>query len=88
MDSIKKVTYKTTYISLFTLSVIIIFKELIAMATFGERFKQLRKEKNLTQEKLAEMFYTKKSSISRYENNLQIPEFSKVIFMCFSSIPN
>lgn len=44
------------------------------MATFGERFKELRKEKKLTQDKLAELFYLNKSSISRYENNLQIPE--------------
>lgn len=44
------------------------------MATFGERFKQLRLEKRLTQEKLAEMFETKKASISRYENDVNIPE--------------
>ncbi|WP_202707632.1 helix-turn-helix domain-containing protein [Sporosalibacterium faouarense] len=44
------------------------------MATFGERFKELRKEKNLTQEKLAVKFYLNKSSISRYEQNKQIPE--------------
>ncbi len=46
------------------------------MATFGERFRQLRKEKKLTQEKLAEIFYTRKSSISKYENNVQTPEIS------------
>ena len=44
------------------------------MATFGERFKELRIEKRLTQEKLADMFFTKKASISRYENNVNIPE--------------
>jgi len=44
------------------------------MASFGERFKQLRAEKNLTQTELAEKFYTKNSSISRYENDIQIPE--------------
>lgn len=44
------------------------------MATFGERIKQLRTEKKLTQDKLAEIFYLNKSSISRYENDMQIPE--------------
>lgn len=44
------------------------------METFGERFKKLRLEKRLTQDKLAEMFFLNKSSISRYENNFQIPE--------------
>ncbi|KXS45556.1 MAG: helix-turn-helix domain-containing protein [Candidatus Frackibacter sp. T328-2] len=44
------------------------------MATFGERFKKLRKEKNYTQEELANKFHTTKSSISKYENNRSIPE--------------
>lgn len=44
------------------------------MATFGERFKELRIEKKLTQDKLAEKFFIQKSSISKYENNVHIPE--------------
>lgn len=44
------------------------------MATFGSRFKELRKEKKLTQEQLANQFFLNKSSISRYENNNQVPE--------------
>jgi transcriptional regulator with XRE-family HTH domain len=44
------------------------------MPTFSERFKALRKEKGLTQEKLAQHFYLNKSSISRYEKNQQMPE--------------
>ncbi|SHK45556.1 helix-turn-helix domain-containing protein [Tepidibacter formicigenes] len=44
------------------------------MATFGERFKLLRNEKNLTQEKLANIFFLNKSSISRYEQDKQMPE--------------
>jgi transcriptional regulator with XRE-family HTH domain len=44
------------------------------MATFGERFRQLRKEKDLTQEQLAEIFYTNKGSISKYEHDKQVPE--------------
>jgi repressor LexA len=48
------------------------------LESFGGRFKELRLEKKLTQQQLAEMFYTKKSSISRYENNLQIPEIDSL----------
>ena len=44
------------------------------MTTFGERFKLLRKEKNLTQEQLSNMFFTTKASISRYESNIHVPE--------------
>ncbi len=44
------------------------------MATFSERFKQLRTERRLTQDRLAELFFLNKSSISRYESGKQIPE--------------
>lgn len=44
------------------------------MNSFGQRFKKLRQEKNLTQEKLAEKFFLNKSSISRYEQDKQLPE--------------
>jgi len=44
------------------------------MASFGERFKELRMEKGLTQDKLAQKFSINKSSISRYEKNSQVPE--------------
>jgi len=44
------------------------------LATFGERLKELRKNKKLTQDELAKTFYLNKSSISRYENDTQIPE--------------
>lgn len=48
--------------------------------TFGQRFKQLRIEKNLTQQELAEDFNKTyghnfaKSSISQYENDKRKPE--------------
>lgn len=48
--------------------------------TFGQRFKQLRMEKNLTQQELSEDFNKiyghnfAKSSISQYENNKRTPE--------------
>lgn len=44
------------------------------MSTFGERVKELRLDKGLTQQELANFFYLNKSSISRYEKDKQIPE--------------
>ncbi|EGT2198689.1 TPA: XRE family transcriptional regulator [Clostridioides difficile] len=52
------------------------------MATFGERFKQLREEKKLTQDELVSKFnkvyFTSfnKSTISQYENNKRKPEIN------------
>lgn len=50
------------------------------MATFGERFKKLRKAKNLTQKELTDYLFEKykviisSASISAYENDKGIPE--------------
>lgn len=44
------------------------------MPTFGERLKNLRKERHLTQEQFGKIFFLDKSSISRYEKNNQMPE--------------
>ena len=44
------------------------------MATFGERLKQLRKEKKLTQQELGEVIGVSKVSISTYENGVFYPE--------------
>lgn len=44
------------------------------MATFAERLKELRKEKRITQEKLADRFFITKSAISKYENGVNTPE--------------
>lgn len=43
------------------------------MATFSQRMRELRKEKNITLEKLAEMLKTTKATLSRYENGKRIP---------------
>lgn len=43
------------------------------MATFQDRLKFLRKEKNITLDKLAEALNTTKATLSRYENGLRIP---------------
>lgn len=44
------------------------------MPTFGERLKNLRKDRRLTQEQFGKIFFLDKSSISRYEKNSQMPE--------------
>jgi len=44
------------------------------MANFQQRVKELRKEKKLTQEQFADVFFLNKSSISRYEKGTQMPE--------------
>lgn len=41
---------------------------------FGDRLKELRIEKGLTQEELAKRFSTGKSSISNYEKNSRLPD--------------
>lgn len=46
------------------------------MDSFGKRFKEERLLKRLTQEQLGDEFHVKKSSISRYENDKQMPEVS------------
>jgi transcriptional regulator with XRE-family HTH domain len=43
------------------------------MATFNQRMKELRTEKNITLEDLAKVLSTTKSTLSRYENNLRTP---------------
>ncbi len=54
------------------------------MATFGERFKSLRLEKELTQEELVSIFNKKYNtayriaSISQYENNKRRPELRQL----------
>ena len=54
------------------------------MATFGERFKALRLEKELTQEELVYLFNNKYdtayrvASISQYENNKRRPELKQL----------
>lgn len=48
------------------------------MATFSERFKQLRNELGLTQEQIGNDFGVGKSNICRYESGKQVPEFKNL----------
>lgn len=52
------------------------------MATFNERLKELRKEKSITIEKLAEDLGSAKSTISRYENGLREPKKDFLEMLC------
>lgn len=47
--------------------------------TFGERLYQLRKDKNLSQEDLAERLEVSRQSISRWENGSATPDFEKTV---------
>lgn len=47
--------------------------------TFGERLYQLRKEKNLSQEELAEQLDVSRQSVSRWENGTASPDFDKTV---------
>lgn len=51
------------------------------MFDFGERLKNLRKENNWTQERLANKIGLSKTVISKYENNIQMPTLDTLIKM-------
>ena len=55
----------------------------------GSLLKELRKEKGLTQEQLAEHFLVSTRSVSRWENGINMPELSLLVeiayFHCFFS---
>ncbi len=44
------------------------------METFSKRLRELRKENEISQDKLAEILNTTKATISRYENDLREPK--------------
>jgi len=44
------------------------------MSTIGDRIKQLRTEKNLTQEEFGKIFGIVKSTVSMYESNKSTPD--------------
>ncbi|MGX6979258.1 helix-turn-helix domain-containing protein [Vagococcus elongatus] len=46
---------------------------------FGEKLKELRKEKGISQEQLSELLDVSRQSISRYENGTAQPDFDKLI---------
>ena len=48
------------------------------MATFSEIFKALRKDKQLTQEQIAEIFGVSPQAISRWENATSYPDITQL----------
>lgn len=48
------------------------------MKNFGERLKELRKEKNLTQAQLGELLNTSHATINRYEKNIHEPDLDTI----------
>lgn len=49
--------------------------------TFGEKLSVLRKEKNYTQEQLADILGVSRQSISKWESDIAYPETDKLIAM-------
>lgn len=49
------------------------------MATFSQRMKQLRKEKKLTQQQLADQFSVKLRTCQGYEYGESYPEVAKLV---------
>lgn len=50
--------------------------------TIGERLYQLRKERNLSQEDLANELDVSRQSISKWETDQSMPDFDKIIALC------
>ncbi|NLO62598.1 MAG: helix-turn-helix transcriptional regulator, partial [Clostridiaceae bacterium] len=49
--------------------------------SIGSKIADARKEKNLTQEQLADMMSVTRQSISRWESDLSYPEMEKVVLL-------
>ena len=49
------------------------------LRTVGSTIRQLRKNKNLTQEELAEAINVTPQAISKWENNIGLPDISQII---------
>ena len=48
------------------------------MSVFSERFKELRQEKGLSTKQLGDKLGVKNSTITRWENNLRIPNIESL----------
>ena len=47
--------------------------------TFGERFQRLRKEKGLTQDKIAEAVNVSSQAVSKWENDINMPDITLLL---------
>ncbi|MCR5149696.1 MAG: helix-turn-helix domain-containing protein [Clostridiales bacterium] len=50
--------------------------------TIGERLYALRKERNISQEELANELNVSRQSVSKWETNQSMPDFDKVVALC------
>ena len=48
----------------------------------GEKLYELRKNKNLTQEEVAEKLNVTRQSVSKWETNQSTPDFDKILPLC------
>lgn len=55
--------------------------EVVAMSSFGEILSELRKDKEITQKKLSDIFHVSVGTISNYENNIHFPDIEKLMEM-------
>ena len=49
---------------------------------FGEKLFELRKEKNLSQEEVADRLKVSRQSVSKWETNQSVPDFDKIMPLC------
>lgn len=49
---------------------------------FGENLQKLRKEKNISQEQLAEKLGVTRQSVSKWESGTSYPEMDKIVTLC------
>ena len=50
--------------------------------TIGDRLLKLRKEKNISQEELANELDVSRQTISKWETNQSMPDFDKIVPLC------
>ena len=48
----------------------------------GERLFELRKEKNMTQDEVAEKLNVTRQTVSKWETNQSTPDFDKIVPLC------
>lgn len=61
--------------------IMIEIQNFLTIMLFAERLKQLRLEKQLTQEQLGKILNVRKTTISMYENGKSTPNVEKFTFM-------
>lgn len=52
------------------------------MASFTERLKTLRKQKNFSQQELADKIQVTKQTVSQYERGIRKPDYNTLLFLC------